>query len=299
LSLPPQGEQFSHSEFICVDPASWDSPARGEALEPCSITVVMEPEAYTPEQISWLPRPLWLWSFQPLTINPGSDLAEAPRLGQQANERVVEQLDFITSLSPDSYDVVVVPDTVSRDVLGSRGIFAIVSPPPVSDHVFDISTAELTNPFFGTANTPGSYRDLYLRDSGVDLLAWSDQKKEPGGTIVGLASLTHGVSINHSANRSFPFEAAVHLALGHTLISEPLRPLHGLEPGKDYFEVSSPVELCYVLQHMERHPGSTQLMAYRGRGKASYFLAGAVFAAALRATGWDAQIPNEPSRPRA
>jgi hypothetical protein len=53
--------------------------------------------------------------------------------------------------------------------------------------------------------------------------------------------------------------------------------LYGLEPGLDYFEVTSPSELFHVLQYLDRSPETTKLMAYRGSQKSQDFRASTIF----------------------
>lgn len=89
----------------------------------------------------------------------------------------------------------------------------------------------------------------------------------------------HDVSLNVH-NEPYPsFENRVCLALaaGHLVVTEPLSPMHGLEPGLDHLEVRSPEELLGTLRAVVRDPGAFEKVRARGRGKAEAWRASVVF----------------------
>ena len=49
-----------------------------------------------------------------------------------------------------------------------------------------------------------------------------------------------GINVHNEPYPSFENRVCLHLAAGHLVLSEPLSPTHGLEPGIDYLEVGTP-----------------------------------------------------------
>jgi hypothetical protein len=90
---------------------------------------------------------------------------------------------------------------------------------------------------------------------------------------------THDVTVNlHNEDyESFENRVCIHMAAGHLVISEPLNPRHGLEPGIDYIEIRTPEDLMEVLLPMQRWPGTHDRVRARGRMKAEQFRASAVY----------------------
>ncbi|MGN6373434.1 MAG: hypothetical protein ACTHM1_10685, partial [Solirubrobacteraceae bacterium] len=87
-----------------------------------------------------------------------------------------------------------------------------------------------------------------------------------------------GVYVARQWGGAFGWQAAMHLACGHLLLSETLRPAHGLERNIDYLEVDSPERLLDKLDRLARFPEMSRSARVRGRRKAEYFRATRVFA---------------------
>jgi hypothetical protein len=89
-------------------------------------------------------------------------------------------------------------------------------------------------------------------------------------------------NIHNEPYPSFENRVLLHLAAGHLVISEPLSPTHGLEPGFDYIEVDSPEELTAVAAAARRDPEAFHLIRVRGRAKAEHVRASRVYPALVR-----------------
>jgi hypothetical protein len=89
----------------------------------------------------------------------------------------------------------------------------------------------------------------------------------------------HDVTINlhNEPYESFENRVCLHLAAGHLVVSEPLNPRHGLEPGIDYLEVQSPEQLLDALTTVHQWPGTYDRVRIRGRMKAEQFRASLVY----------------------
>jgi hypothetical protein len=76
---------------------------------------------------------------------------------------------------------------------------------------------------------------------------------------------------------SFENRVSLHLAAGHLVISEPLSPTHGLEPGVDFLEVRSPRALVESVVSVRAYPDLWSTVRHRGRRKAEMFRASRVW----------------------
>ena len=87
-----------------------------------------------------------------------------------------------------------------------------------------------------------------------------------------------GVFIARGPGGGFGWQVGMHLACGHLLLSDELRPRHGLERNIDYLQVESADELVSVLDRMGRFPEMHHRLRVRGRLKAEQYRASRVFA---------------------
>lgn len=85
------------------------------------------------------------------------------------------------------------------------------------------------------------------------------------------------LNVHPDPYRRFGTALPRHLAAGHLVISEPVVPLHGLEPGIDYIEVHGEHEMGIVLHQLRRRPETYQRVRLRGRAKAELFRASVVW----------------------
>lgn len=86
-----------------------------------------------------------------------------------------------------------------------------------------------------------------------------------------------GINLHNEPYPSFENRVSLHLAAGHLVLSEPLDPTHGLEPGIDFLETPTPERLHDTLALLQRHPNLHQRVRVRGRMKAESFRASRVY----------------------
>ena len=271
--LPPAGELFISSEFrrISRDLADleFDKVPRSGAL-----TVVVNPDDYTVDCINSLEGPVCLWFLRRMAADEKDLSLSAPRLLQIARADLAARRRFLHSLRPDHSRTVVVSDLETRDYCISVGFETFLSPPPVNDKIsgenfvthrgFTLDVPAETNSYskeFLGALPAGIYRQAF------------DGQRSREQTVIS----THALVVDESILRGFPYEAAVALARGQTLISEPLCPRWGLEPGIDYVEFATPEELRTVVEYCARNPSATRLMSTRGLMKSVLFSSTQVF----------------------
>jgi len=94
-------------------------------------------------------------------------------------------------------------------------------------------------------------------------------------------------NIHNEPYPSFENRVLLHLAAGHLVISEPLSPTHGLEPGFDYVEITHPEDLVAVATEARAFPDAFHRIRVRGREKAEQVRASRVWPALARDLLWD------------
>jgi hypothetical protein len=89
-------------------------------------------------------------------------------------------------------------------------------------------------------------------------------------------------NIHNEPYPSFENRVYLHLAAGHLVISEPLSPTHGLEPGFDFVEIAYPEDLMAVAVEARAFPDAFHRVRVRGRQKAELVRASRVWPALVR-----------------
>jgi len=92
-----------------------------------------------------------------------------------------------------------------------------------------------------------------------------------------LAAADIALNVHPDPYPRFGSALPMHLAAGHLVISEPIAPLHGLEPGIDFIAVDAQHEMGTVLHQLRRRPDAYQRVRLRGRAKAELFRASVVW----------------------
>jgi hypothetical protein len=86
-----------------------------------------------------------------------------------------------------------------------------------------------------------------------------------------------GINVHNDAYPNFENRVCFHLAAAHLVLSEPLTPTMGLEPGIDYLEVETASELIRRIDELVRSPDIYYGVRVRGRDKAELFRASRVY----------------------
>lgn len=202
-----------------------------------------------------------------------------PLAGPGEHEDLDRRLHALAKLDPNQFDRILSFDPGIVDTARRFTHIWRSCPLPVDDRVFAWrEMSEHLRPVFIGRSTP--HRESYLQQAKHerDLL-----HVDHGVHGEELLELLHGrcevaINLHNEDYPTFENRVAVHLAAGHLVISEPLRPLHSLEPGSDFLEISSPEELSALLGHVEGQPAAYELTRIRGRQKAEQFRASRVWA---------------------
>ncbi len=279
LMVPPNGDRFASSHFVHMTPdvtkigLSGDQQSQG-----MPISVIVEPSTIPREQLAQIPQPHIWWFLAPLQNETTRNHIKGSAIGKFSARWLSDYTRPLEDRGLAQRPLVIVSDVTSQDTVTKAGFEAIVSPPAVADVLFREPMSGGPGGKFFIPTAPNEYQEMFLSqldlpEERVDALQAPAQLEESASEVHGF-----GVSIGRSPLREFPVLAAAHLAVANCLISEPLFPLHGLEPGIDYFEITSPEELFHLTQYLDRNPDASRMMAYRGRRKADYFLASRVWA---------------------
>ena len=86
-----------------------------------------------------------------------------------------------------------------------------------------------------------------------------------------------GINLHNEPYPTFENRVAIHLAAAQLVLSEPLSPTHGLEPGLDYVQIETPTQLQRCLTEIFDVPDMYLRVRTRGRQKAEMFRASRVY----------------------
>ncbi len=165
--------------------------------------------------------------------------------------------------------------------LGQSSLWRAV-PPPISDALFGQARRLQRRPRAMSIGRSTEHREAMLLPTKHhhDLLqlihgVCGDELTEL------LREYDVGVYVTASPGEGFGTQAAIHLAAGHLLLAERLRPAHGLERDIDYLEIRSPANLEWTLKRIGQFPEMYYRLQVRGRMKAEQFRASRIFARLL------------------
>jgi hypothetical protein len=152
------------------------------------------------------------------------------------------------------------------------------APLPVSDRYYAPVPASsgLPRPLFVGRSTKHREQFLARAKHHYDVLHLAFGV-DAGGLEEVLREHDVGINIHNEPYPSFENRVCLHLAAAHLVLSEPLDPLHGLEPGIDFVEVANGGQLESALWTMHRYPGLHHRIRVRGRRKAEQYRASSVW----------------------
>jgi hypothetical protein len=268
--VPPEQGELLETTFIEFREGKESTPMRAalDAFAPDAV-VVFRPETLPPGVLTGRTAPVIGFLTEPvprtLTGRPHPDLAKRGRDLERLDPGNIDRLV--------SFDPLIAP--VAERVFPIWRSLAI----PVADCLFGTPGPLRVDPLrmvFVGRSTP--HRETFLAPvkASYDLLhvAFGAGIKELEGLL-----RDHDVTLNlhNEPYPSFENRVCLHLAAGHLVISEPLDPKHGLEPGRDYLEIAKPDDLLRVLHEVEAHPERANAVRRSGRAQAEQFRASTAF----------------------
>jgi hypothetical protein len=232
------------------------------------VVVVFRPEIVPAGALDDIAALTLGFNTEPLPRGPEAHPDQAFRLGELAQTDVGQ------------FDRIVTFDPLSAEAAHEAGIPVWRSLPlPVADALYADTLAPAQVPprllFLGYST---EHRERWLVDvkHHFDLLHIAHGVH--GQRLHDLFARTD-VAINLHAEPypSFENRVCLHLAAGHLVLSEPLSPTHGLEPGVDFLEVRTPRTLIEAIVSLRSYPGLFDTVRRRGRRKAEGFRASRVW----------------------
>jgi hypothetical protein len=176
---------------------------------------------------------------------------------------------------PQGYDRVLATDPLLARAAGAWRS----APLPVDDARFAeiaASPAPHTPPKIVLAGETTTWRSFWLPDL---IEHYGLRQILPGQPLdPAFAEATVGLCLRSDRkDPEFPAIALLHLAAGHLLLTEPLRPLRGLEPELDHLEVREPVDALHLLHQVARRPAAFEHVRIRARIRMEQFRASVIW----------------------
>lgn len=151
-------------------------------------------------------------------------------------------------------------------------------PLPVDDRLFAPVRPAADPPLVGFIGYSTDHREAWLVDAKHHFDVLHVAHGIAGEALRGLfGRLDVALNLHGHPYPSFENRVCLHLAAGHLVISEPLSPTHGLEPGIDFLEVRSPHQLLLAVQRLREGRTTYDAVRRRGRRKAEVFRASRVW----------------------
>jgi hypothetical protein len=263
--VPPDAPFVDHRGG--VDPGPMLAQVR--KLRP-DVVVVFRPEIVPPGAFDGLDAVTLGFNTEPLPRDDHS-LAHPDQLWR---------LSELTQTDVGQFDRIVTFDPLSADAAHAAGVPVWRSLPlPVADGLFASARRVAHHPprilFVGYST---EHRERWLVDvkHHFDLLHIAHGVH--GDALRRLFAETDvAVNLHGEDYPSFENRVPLHLAAGHLVLTERLSPTHGIEPGIDVVELSSPGALIAAVQALRARPGLWSAVRRRGRRKAEQFRASRVW----------------------
>jgi hypothetical protein len=242
-------------------------------------------------------RPHVVFVFRPELIPPGAFrqsraitlgcLTEPlPRPDGDLHPDLSRRLSYLKALDPSNFDRLtsfdpLIAETVDQ-VVPAAQIWRSF-PLPVADYLY-ASVRKASRPpraLFIGRSTP--HRELFMETAKhrYDLLHVAHGVS--GRDLQALfRRFDIGVNLHNERYPSFENRVSLSLAAGLLVLSEPLSPTHGLEPGIDYVELNAPRELDAALFALKHFPEMYRRVRIHGRMKAEQFRASRVYPRIIR-----------------
>jgi hypothetical protein len=240
-----------------------------DAFAPDAV-VVFRPEIVPEGALADVPAPIVGFLTEPIPRRAGEHEASHPDLAARARG--------LSFLDPQNADRIVTFDPLTIPAADQVMPVWRSLPIPVADRLFEDPRPMPAEPrlLFVGRSTP--YRETFLRPvkRETDLLHVAFGA---GVDLLEELMAEHDVTLNlhNEPYPSFENRVCLHLAAGHLVISEPLDPSHGLEPGVDHLEVATPEAMLDAVRDVLARPGAYDFMRRLGRQKAEAYRASTAF----------------------
>jgi hypothetical protein len=220
--------------------------------------------------------------FQGLgAITAGYFTEPLPRPDGDLHPDLGRRLQYMKTLDASNFDRLIsfdplIADSVQRVVRGTQIWRSF--PLPVADHLFAPVRPAGRPPRALFVGRSTRHRERFLESSKhqYDVLHVAHGVSGPELRDL-LARFDVSINIHNERYPSFENRVSLSLAAGLLVLSEPLSPPHGLEPGIDFVELRAPRELDAALFNLSHFPDLYHRVRVRGRLKAEEFRASRIY----------------------
>ena len=304
LAFVGQREYFGYTSL--QEPADGVEPAfvhhfPGAPAEP----LVAELERLEPDVVFvWRPELIPAGAFAELgAITVGYLTEPLPRPGQPPHPDLTTRWEHLKQADASNFDRIVSFDPLVAPTVDAHMRVWRSFPIPVSDSYF-APVAETHDPprvlFTGRST---DHRERFLgpvkKDFPTVHLAHGVTDEQ---LIPFLRDADVGVNLHNEPYPTFENRVPAYLAAGLLVISEPLSPHHGLQPGRDLLEVRDPFDLYELVAEAARAPHAFDTIRRQGRRAAERWRASRVYPrfvrdllADVRAFGRGRPAPDAPA----
>jgi hypothetical protein len=230
--------------------------------------VAFRPETLPPAAFAGIPAPVVGFITEPL-----------PRGDREPHPNYDYNLAELARIDRDNVDRVICFDANSWDAAAGLVPLWRAMPLPVDDRLYRAPRPSRRPPkviFIGYSTMHREQSLIGLKhEFDLPHYAHALMGEELGAVLAGA-----DVGLNvHGEQwvRSFENRVLIHLAAGQLVITEPLEPLYGLEPGIDVVEVSDRYELNLRVHQLQQMPDMYDRVRIRGHHKSRQFAASRVW----------------------
>lgn len=201
-----------------------------------------------------------------------------PRPAGAVHPDLERRLEYLRELDAGNFDRIVSFDPLIADSVRAHTPIWRSIPLPVSDSLFAEPQHVRGQPRALFTGRSTEHRETLLAGAKHHLdLIHVNHGVVGEGLMRLLRETAIGVNVHNEAYPTYEARVSVYLAAGHLVITEPLSPTHGLEPGIDYLEIGSAPELFATLRDAIHRLDAYWRVRVRGRMKAERFRASAVW----------------------
>ena len=304
LAFVGQREYFGYTSLS--EPADGVEPAfvhhfPGGPAEP----LVRELQALDPDVVFvWRPELVPPGAFRELrAITVGYLTEPLPRPGEPPHPDLTTRWEHLQQTDPSNFDRIASFDPLVAPTVDAHMRVWRSFPIPVSDTYF-APVAEPQDPprvlFTGRST---AHREAFLgpvkKDFPTVHLAHGVTDEQ---LIPFLREADIGVNLHNEPYPTFENRVPAYLAAGLLVVTEPLSPHHGLQPGRDLLEVREPFRLYELVAEAARTPHAFDTIRRQGRRAAERWRASRVYPrfvrdllADVRAFGRGRPAPDAPA----
>jgi hypothetical protein len=265
LQAPAGGVEPSFVHFYPEAPVE-PLLAELERLEP-DVVFVWRPELIPPEAFAQLEAITLGYLTEPL-----------PRPGTVPHRDLAMRFEHLERTDPSNFDRIVSFDPLVAPTVDAHMRVWRSFPIPVGDAYYTEVRAPHDRPRVLFTGRSTAHRERFLgpvkKDFPTVHLAHgvTDEQLLP---FLGDADI--GVNLHNEPYPTFENRVPAYLAAGLLVITEPLSPHHGLQPGRDLLEVTEPYRLYELVEHLAKTPHAFDTIRRNGRRAAERWRASRVY----------------------